>query len=598
MDDAKTHKKRGSSQRRAFHQGHRGIPKPKHVLCASRGHRRARVMKGLVLRRKASDYDVKQAQRERYLFKKIILYETDKVDDLIEDFGAMLQVSPAPLPLPDPGPLMAESHHTGPMKTLKELCEVSGFSLHMLGRLTQVMGRQEAQRTLQAISFTPPVTFLRTNTLKISPKKMWQELVVGEVSAWLPRWSSVTMLALDDPVNPRPLIRKMISDGKCSQQKERKWQEISMPLERGAEGRHRQPGGKAASIKGPVTAAQSLTLFYSAYGSISSLVVMVLAAKAGEDVLELCATNSGKTLHIGEQSVVGKQRVVCGAPYTHVGNSPCVFVALLSSHNKLTTRLAQPTAAMQMNSSRLVANTLHKEEVQAMMDTNSRHDVQNCVVTCIEPALLAKRQAGRYQRVVVDAPSSGVGMVRLTPGTRVCCTIEDLHHISTRQRLLLLNGADCVRQGRTQNSYLVYTTCSVLAEENEDVVQHLLEARPQFKLVPTGLGIGVPGLTQYKTRSYHDDMWLTRRIYCHQHHMQGAFIAKFVLESKVNAVKTSTDKKLLLKQTSKQDQHTSKTKRDKKAKQSTGSGCKKGSHEWFKQTFIGEDGDDNYSDDD
>ncbi|XP_063882756.1 26S rRNA (cytosine-C(5))-methyltransferase nsun-1-like [Scylla paramamosain] len=553
MDDAKTHKKRGSSQRRAFHQGHRGIPKPKHVLCASRGHRRARVMKSLVLRRKASDYDVKQAQRERYLFKKIILYETDKVDDLIEDFGAMLQVSPAPLPLPDPDPLMAESHHTGPMKTLKELCEVSGFSLHMLGRLTQVMGRQEAQRTLQAISFTPPVTFLRTNTLKISPKKMWQELVVGEVSAWLPRWSSVTMLALDDPVNPRPLIRKMISDGKCSQQKERKWQEISMPLERGAEGRHRQPGGKAASIKGPVTAAQSLTLFYSAYGSISSLVVMVLAAKAGEDVLELCATNSGKTLHI---------------------------------------------AAMQMNSSRLVANTLHKEEVQAMMDTNSRHDVQNCVVTCIEPALLAKRQAGRYQRVVVDAPSSGVGMVRLTPGTRVCCTIEDLHHISTRQRLLLLNGADCVRQGRTQNSYLVYTTCSVLAEENEDVVQHLLEARPQFKLVPTGLGIGVPGLTQYKTRSYHDDMWLTRRIYCHQHHMQGAFIAKFVLESKVNAVKTSTDKKLLLKQTSKQDQHTSKTKRDKKAKQSTGSGCKKGSHEWFKQTFIGEDGDDNYSDDD
>uniref|UniRef100_A0A0P4W5M1 SAM-dependent MTase RsmB/NOP-type domain-containing protein n=1 Tax=Scylla olivacea TaxID=85551 RepID=A0A0P4W5M1_SCYOL len=417
MDDAKTHKKRGPSQRRPFHQGHRGIPKPKHVLCASRGHRRARVMKGLVLRRKASDYDVKQAQRERYLFKKIILYETDKVDDLIEDFGVMLQVSPAPLPLPDPGLLMAESHHTGPMKTLKELCEVSGFSLQMLGRLTQVMGRQEAHRTLQAVSFTPPVTFLRTNTLKISPKKMWQELVVGEVSAWLPQWSSVTMLALDDPANPRLLIRKMISDGKCSQQKERQWQEISMPLERGAKGRHRQPEGKAANIKGPVTAAQSLTLFYSACGSISSLVVMVLAAKAGEDVLELCATNSGKTLHI---------------------------------------------AAMQMNSGRLVANTLHEEEVQAMMDTNSRHDVQNCVVTCIEPALLAKRQAGRYQRVVVDAPSSGVGMVRLTPGTRVCCTIEDLRHISTRQRLLLLNGADCVRQGRTQNSYLVYTTCSVL----------------------------------------------------------------------------------------------------------------------------------------
>ena len=75
---------------------------------------------------------------------------------------------------------------------------------------------------------------------------------------------------------------------------------------------------------------------------------------------------------------------------------------------------------------------------------------------------MLQRQAGRYQRVVVDAPSSGVGMMRLSPGASVCCTTEDLHYISTRQRLLLLNGADCVRQSRTQNSYLVYTTCSVM----------------------------------------------------------------------------------------------------------------------------------------
>ncbi|XP_045116960.1 probable 28S rRNA (cytosine(4447)-C(5))-methyltransferase isoform X2 [Portunus trituberculatus] len=554
MDDAKIHKKRGpAGQRRGFWQGHQGKPRSRHVVCAGRGDRRARVMRGLVLRRKASDYDKKRSLRERHLFKKMILYETDKVDDLIEDFGAMLQVSPTPLLLPGPSTRTAESHYAGLLKTLRELSEESGFNELMLGYLTQVMGRQEAQLTLQAISFTPPVTFLRTNTLKISPKKLWQELVLGGVSAWLPRWSSVTMLALDNPASPRPLIRKMILDGKCSQQKERQWQELNVPVGRSAKGRHEQPKGKATSVTGPGTAAQSLTLFYSACGSISSLVVMVVAAKAREDVLELCATNSGKTLHI----------------------------------------------AMQMNSGRLVANTLHREEVQAMRDTNTHHDVQNCVVTCIEPALLAKSQAGRYQRVLVDAPSSGVGMVRPFPGVRVCCTTEDLHHISARQRLLLLNGADCLRQGRMQNSYLVYTTCSVLAEENEDVVQHLLEARPQFKLVPTGLGIGVPGLTHYKTRSYHEDMWLTRRLYCHHHHMQGTFIAKFVLESKVNALKTSTDKKLLLRQTSRQqDHHTSRTKREKKAKQGPLSGCKKGSHEWFKQTFIGEDGDDNYSDDD
>lgn len=47
-------------------------------------------------------------------------------------------------------------------------------------------------------------------------------------------------------------------------------------------------------------------------------------------------------------------------------------------------------AAMQMNSGKLVANTLQKDEVQAMIDSNNRQDVKNCIVTNIEPTLLAK----------------------------------------------------------------------------------------------------------------------------------------------------------------------------------------------------------------
>lgn len=104
--------------------------------------------------------------------------------------------------------------------------------------------------------------------------------------------------------------------------------------------------------------------------------------------------------------------------------------------------------------------------------------------------------------------------------------------------------------------------------------------------------------------SYHEGMCHTRRIYCHHYHMDGAFIAKFVLESKVNALESSTIKKLLQKQTNKQqEQHTSKSARDEKPRVKqitpTKSMYKKGSHEWLKQTFIGEErGGDDYSDDD
>ncbi|KAG0710309.1 putative 28S rRNA (cytosine(4447)-C(5))-methyltransferase [Chionoecetes opilio] len=478
-------------------QGHGGQSNPNSMPCIDRGQRRARVMADVVKKQKDTEQKVHKSKRERHLFHKKVLYELDKVDDLIQDFAAILHQPFAPPPAPVPCLHGVGPHHRGSMKTLKELSGESGLSLHMLGRFPRVMSRQEVPHTLEAIAFTPPVTFLRINLLKGSPKEVWQELTAGDVSAWLPRWSNVTMLAVDDPNNLCPLIRKLIAEGKCFQQ-----------------------------------------------GSISSLVVMVLSAKAAEDVLELCATNSGKTPHI---------------------------------------------AAMQMNSGKLVANTLHAKEVQAMMDSNSHHDVQNCVVTHIEPAELAKMQAGRYQRVLVDAPSSGAGMVRLPPGARVCRTLRDLNYISTRQKLLLINGADCVKQS---------------VEENEEVVQHLLVNRPQFRLVPTGLDIGQPGLTHYKTHNYHEDMCHARRIYCHHYHMDGAFIAKFVLDSEVNALETSKTKKLLQKQANKQqEQNTSKINRDKKAgvRHTTAakSTYKKGSHEWLTQTLLEEKrrGDD-YSDED
>ena len=84
--------------------------------------------------------------------------------------------------------------------------------------------------------------------------------------------------------------------------------------------------------------------------------------------------------------------------------------------------------------------------------------------------------------------------------------------------------------------------------------------------------------------------------------MDGAFIAKFVFESKINAKETTITKNLMQKQTYKtQNRRNNKTKQQEKTKlkQSAGvkSQCKKGSHEWLKQTFIGEERGDNNSDD-
>lgn len=102
----------------------------------------------------------------------------------------------------------------------------------------------------------------------------------------------------------------------------------------------------------------------------------------------------------------------------------------------------------------------------------------------------AKRRAGQFDRVLVDAPCTGSGTWRRNPDARIRTDAGDLRELLAKQGEILSISADLVRPG----GRLVYATCSLLPEEDEDQVNAFLDRRPDFAPLPLAEAWAAAGL--------------------------------------------------------------------------------------------------------
>lgn len=165
----------------------------------------------------------------------------------------------------------------------------------------------------------------------------------------------------------------------------------------------------------------------------SMMVAYALDPQAGDDILDLCAAPGGKSTHI---------------------------------------------AALSKNQARILAADIHPHKAQLIRENAARLGAASVQTIVRDATIPAENEINRYDRVLVDAPCSGLGVVGRRPDVKWRRTHATLEEFPPLQAAILDCASDYVRPG----GRLVYSTCTLNRAENEAVVDAFLACHTEYRL--------------------------------------------------------------------------------------------------------------------
>jgi ribosomal RNA methyltransferase Nop2 len=233
---------------------------------------------------------------------------------------------------------------------------------------------------------------------------------------------------------------------------------------------------KVNKSKVPIGATtEYLAGHYMLQSAASLLPVMALAPQPGDKVLDMAAAPGGKTTHI---------------------------------------------AQILKNTGLIVANDFKKERTRALHFNCQRMGIQNVIVTNYDgrkfPDCLKN-----FDRILLDAPCTGLGIISRDQSIKASRTMRDVFRAAHLQKELLRSAIDRCKVG----GYVVYSTCSIAVEENEEVVDYITKQR-HVKIVDTGLNIESKVYPKFGEKRFHDRIKYCVRVFPHSHNLDGFFICK------------------------------------------------------------------------
>jgi 16S rRNA (cytosine967-C5)-methyltransferase len=149
--------------------------------------------------------------------------------------------------------------------------------------------------------------------------------------------------------------------------------------------------------------------------------------------------------------------------------------------------------ALMNSQGRLYAFDVSEKRLSKLKPRLKRSGLSNMhpLVIAHENDTKVKRLAGKIDRVLVDAPCSGMGTLRRNPDLKFRQSPEGVAELVAKQTAILNAAARLVKPG----GRLVYATCSLLTEENQQIVNAFLAAHTQFTALNCGELLQKQGIT-------------------------------------------------------------------------------------------------------
>jgi ribosomal RNA methyltransferase Nop2 len=148
-------------------------------------------------------------------------------------------------------------------------------------------------------------------------------------------------------------------------------------------------------------------------------------------------------------------------------------------------------AQLMRNTGVVFANDLKADRQKATAANMHRLGVKNVITCCYDGRKLPKLfQHYKFDRILLDAPCSGLGVISRDPSCKVQRTLADVNKTAHLQKELILAAIDTLNhKSKSSGGVMVYSTCSVSVAENEEVVNYALQKR-DIKIIDSGLDFG------------------------------------------------------------------------------------------------------------